>query len=139
MKTQVAQLENENLNLKNDLECLKVKYNQLRLDNSDLSESYSTLSITHETTKQQLDTALKKFNQLKHHAEKKLEEANIEIARVRQTNETEICAIRAKLSRADMKIKTLERGIDEQGKENKELSRICDELVQQIEVLGPNK
>jgi transforming acidic coiled-coil-containing protein 3 len=120
--------------IKKELESIKIKYNQVRLDHTDLKETHQTLLETNLKTASSLETAITKFNQLKHHAEKKLEQANIEIARVRINNEQELAGIRAKSLRAEMRIGTLERGIDDKIKENKELTRICDELVTQMEI-----
>jgi transforming acidic coiled-coil-containing protein 3 len=133
LKTSLLKATEENNSTKEELEDVKLKYKQLRLDHADLSESHTKLRETHETVKSSLESSTTRFTQLKAHAEGKLNEANIEIAKVRHANETETAGIKAKLLRAEMKVGTLERSMQDKIKENAELSRICDDLVQQIE------
>ncbi|KAJ3173288.1 Transforming acidic coiled-coil-containing protein 3 [Irineochytrium annulatum] len=73
------------------------------------------------------------FNDLKKHAEMKIEDANIEIERVRSTLEKELTALRTKLSRAEIRIQSQERTIEMKTEECFELTKICDALLTQIE------
>ena len=62
--------------------------------------------------------------------------ANVEIAKVRASNENELTAMRAKLSRSEIQIHTLDRNLKAKIQENEELSLICDGLVGQIEQMA---
>lgn len=118
------------------LDALKGRYNQLRLDHTDLSEKHTTTLATLSKTSSDLSHATARFDALKTHAEQKLGEANVEIARVRAAAETELTTTRARLSRAEAQANTLERGLKAKNAENAELSLICDGLVAQIEQMA---
>ena len=89
----------------------------------------------HEASEQKALNLEKRYETLKSHAEGKLDEANIEIARVRAGYEKEINGVKLKLSRAEIQIGSLERALKGKEMENEELTKICDGLVQQMESL----
>jgi hypothetical protein len=60
----------------------------------------------------------------------------VEIAKVRAAFDKDLSALKAKSSRADIQILSLERNLQAKIQENAELSQICDGLVSQIEKLG---
>ena len=74
-----------------------------------------------------------RFDKLRQHAEDKLQEANVEIARVRSGYEKEVVHLRAKVSRLEVKVSGLERGLEMKVKENEELLKICDDLERYFE------
>ncbi|KAI8924210.1 transforming acidic coiled-coil-containing protein-domain containing protein [Entophlyctis helioformis] len=80
-----------------------------------------------------LTTATQRFDSLREHAEAKLDEANVEIARVRASYEKELSALRAKLSRVEIQMQSLELNLQAKTQENVELTKICDDLVSQME------
>lgn len=59
--------------------------------------------------------------------------ANHQIKKVRETYEKEISTLKAKLVRAELNVSTLEKTVETKTKENTELSKICDDLLAQIE------
>ncbi|KAI8820333.1 hypothetical protein BJ741DRAFT_682082, partial [Chytriomyces cf. hyalinus JEL632] len=65
--------------------------------------------------------------------EEKLQEANIEIARVRAGLEKEIASLRVKISRSELHMASLEKNVESKAAENAELTKICDDLLMQIE------
>ncbi|XP_031554284.1 transforming acidic coiled-coil-containing protein 3-like [Actinia tenebrosa] len=71
-----------------------------------------------------------KYQMLKKHAEEKIETANIEINRVRRSNDSEMAVMRAALKKEQNKCASLEQAIQQKINENKELTAICDELIQ---------
>ena len=81
----------------------------------------------------------RRYESLKSHAESKLDEANIEIARVRSTFEKEISTLKTKLSRSEVNVASLERSLAGKELENQELTKICDGLVLQMESLNNTK
>ncbi|XP_078079176.1 transforming acidic coiled-coil-containing protein 3-like [Mustelus asterias] len=74
-----------------------------------------------------------RYRALKVHAEEKLNQANEEIAQVRNKYKAEIAALQAHLRKEQMKANSLERSLEEKTKENVELSKICDELISKME------
>ncbi|KAJ3235648.1 Transforming acidic coiled-coil-containing protein 3 [Chytriomyces hyalinus] len=74
-----------------------------------------------------------RYQVLKAHAEEKLQEANIEIARVRAGLEKEIASLRVKISRSELHVASLEKNVESKAAENAELTKICDDLLMQIE------
>ncbi|KAJ3045191.1 hypothetical protein HDV00_011061 [Rhizophlyctis rosea] len=114
-------------------EVVLLKYKQLRIDFEDLKESETKLKEEAVGLKEEVGVLEKRYETLKDHAEQKLESANVEIARVRTTYEKEISALKAKLSRSEVAIKTLERTVESKNEENAELAKICDGLVAQLD------
>ncbi|XP_043566282.1 transforming acidic coiled-coil-containing protein 3 [Chiloscyllium plagiosum] len=74
-----------------------------------------------------------RYQALKAHAEEKLNQANEEIAQVRNKYKAEVAALQAQLRKEQMKTNSLERSLEEKTKENVELSKICDELISKME------
>ncbi|GCC30204.1 hypothetical protein chiPu_0008652 [Chiloscyllium punctatum] len=74
-----------------------------------------------------------RYQALKAHAEEKLNQANEEIAQVRNKYKAEVTALQAQLRKEQMKTNSLERSLEEKTKENVELSKICDELISKME------
>ncbi|GCB69252.1 hypothetical protein scyTo_0010527 [Scyliorhinus torazame] len=76
-----------------------------------------------------------RYQALKVHAEEKLNQANEEIAQVRNKYKAEVAALQAHLRKEQMKANSLERSVEEKTKENVELSKICDELISKMETI----
>ncbi|XP_038649281.1 transforming acidic coiled-coil-containing protein 3 [Scyliorhinus canicula] len=76
-----------------------------------------------------------RYQALKVHAEEKLNQANEEIAQVRNKYKAEVAALKAHLRKEQMKANSLERSLEEKTKENVELSKICDELISKMETI----
>jgi predicted RNase H-like nuclease (RuvC/YqgF family) len=76
----------------------------------------------------ELEVANKRFEALVKHAESKLEEANVEIARVRSAFEKELVQAKSKTSRLEIQNNTLQQSLENKIKENQELMKICDGL-----------
>ncbi len=89
-----------------------------------------------EASEEKAQALERRYDTLKAHAESKLDSANVEIARVRATFEKESAAQKTKISRFELQIASLERNLAGKEEENRELTKICDGLVQQMEALG---
>ncbi|KAM3836553.1 transforming acidic coiled-coil-containing protein 3 [Vipera latastei] len=74
-----------------------------------------------------------RYQALKAHAEEKIDQANEEIAQVRSKAQSEVAALDANLRKEQMKIQSLESSIEQKVKENKELTKICEELISKME------
>ncbi|KAJ1949104.1 hypothetical protein IWQ62_006789, partial [Dispira parvispora] len=82
-----------------------------------------------ELLKENIKIAEQNFETLKGHAEKKIQEANEEINKVRAQKDKEVSLMRVQISKAESKIKTLEASIETKTKENADLMGICDDLI----------
>ncbi|XP_034272015.1 transforming acidic coiled-coil-containing protein 3 isoform X2 [Pantherophis guttatus] len=76
-----------------------------------------------------------RYQALKAHAEEKLDQANEEIAQVRSKAKSEVAALDASLRKEQMRVQSLESSIEQKVKENKELTKICEELISKMEKL----
>ncbi|XP_061553131.1 transforming acidic coiled-coil-containing protein 3 isoform X1 [Phycodurus eques] len=75
----------------------------------------------------------KRYQTLKAHAEEKIGQANEEIAEVRSKNKTEVSALQVQLRREQMKVHSLEKNLDQKVKEAEELTKLCDELISNVQ------
>ncbi|KAM7431597.1 Transforming acidic coiled-coil-containing protein 2 [Porites harrisoni] len=81
---------------------------------------------------EKLKKSEEKYRLLKKHAEEKIESANIEITRVRKSNESEIAVMKAALKKEQTKTASLEKSLQQKVSENAELTAICDELINKM-------
>ncbi|KAJ3102979.1 Transforming acidic coiled-coil-containing protein 3, partial [Physocladia obscura] len=112
---------------------LMTRYRQLRLDAEDEREVSLKLRKVNDEAAEQLKIADARYETLKVYAERKMESANTEIARVRAGLENEISALKIKISRSDLQIESLKKTLDTKEQENLELTKICDDLMVQVE------
>ncbi|XP_041124182.1 transforming acidic coiled-coil-containing protein 3-like [Polyodon spathula] len=77
-----------------------------------------------------------RYQTLKAHAEEKISLANEEIAQVRTKSKAETAALQATLRREQMKIQSLDRSLEQKAKENEELTKLCDELIMNVQKGG---
>ncbi|KAI8902272.1 hypothetical protein BC833DRAFT_426896 [Globomyces pollinis-pini] len=119
-------------NVKGELDSQTLNFKQLRVDFADLREVNSSLRDTCTKLEEDLQKSTVRFDTLREHAESKLEEANVEIAKVQTQYEKELVASRAKISRLECHNNTLERQLEGKIQENLELIRICDGLERQL-------
>ena len=115
---------------------MTLKYKQLRIDNEDFRENEANLKETVQRLQKESSTANARYDLLKSHAEEKMEQANVEIAKVRSSYEKDLGTLKAKLAKAEVQVGTLERTVAAKSQENIELTKICDELLAQIEKAG---
>lgn len=80
-----------------------------------------------------INVAESRYNKLRSHAEEKIEEANKEIASVRETLQSQVLAAEMKLKTAEQEVKSMQRELALKVQDNSELTAICDELVNKLE------
>jgi len=73
-----------------------------------------------------------KYDLLKTHAESKLKEANSRIEELGRGKASEIAKLQALLKKAEMRVNSLERAVEQKIQENHELTVICDELISKV-------
>ncbi|KAJ3237875.1 Transforming acidic coiled-coil-containing protein 3 [Chytriomyces hyalinus] len=117
-----------------ELEDMSTRARQLRFDIEDERDaSKKALLALQQDGDDRVRLIEDRYEVLKAHAEEKLQEANIEIARVRAGLEKEIAALRVKISRSELHVASLEKTVESKVAENAELTKICDDLLMQIE------
>ncbi|KAM9777465.1 transforming acidic coiled-coil-containing protein 3 [Neosynchiropus ocellatus] len=74
-----------------------------------------------------------RYQALKAHAEEKISHANNEIAEVCSKFKAEVSALQVQLRREQMKVQSLERSLEMKEKEGEELTKLCDELIKNVQ------
>nr|XP_057945959.1 transforming acidic coiled-coil-containing protein 3 [Doryrhamphus excisus] len=74
-----------------------------------------------------------RYHTLKAHAEEKIGHANEEIAKVRAKHKTEVSTLQVQLRREQLKVQSLEKNLDQKTKEAEELTKLCDELISNVQ------
>ncbi|KAJ8388270.1 hypothetical protein AAFF_G00135310 [Aldrovandia affinis] len=74
-----------------------------------------------------------RYQTLKVHAEEKIGLANGEIAQVRSKLKAETSALQAQLRREQLKVQSLERSLEQKVKETEELTKLCDDLIVNVQ------
>ncbi|XP_030628201.1 transforming acidic coiled-coil-containing protein 3 [Chanos chanos] len=74
-----------------------------------------------------------RYQSLKAHAEEKINQANQEIAEVRSKLKAEVSALKVQLKREQLKVQSLEKSLDQKTKEVEEVTKLCDELIANVE------
>lgn len=156
----IAQLTRERDGATEDLRAVESSFADLHRRYEKLRGSIESFRRNEETLKQAAlvaqQTAVgleQRCEALRQHAEQKLNEANAEIERLRQAGLTEATVVSAKLKKAEMRIVSLERLVEEvrraaswprcehavtrgrtqRDKEKRELEAICDELIAKVD------
>uniref|UniRef100_A0A0E9WBE0 Transforming acidic coiled-coil-containing protein C-terminal domain-containing protein n=2 Tax=Anguilla anguilla TaxID=7936 RepID=A0A0E9WBE0_ANGAN len=74
-----------------------------------------------------------RYQTLKVHAEEKISLANDEIAQVRSKLKAETSALQAQLRREQLKVCSLEKSLEQKAKETEELTKLCDDLIANVQ------
>jgi len=108
------------------------RYEKLKGVVENFKKNEETLKKATSDYQEKLKRSEEKYRLLKKHAEEKIESANIEIARVRKSNESEIAVMKAALKKEQTKTASLEMSLQQKVSENAELTAICDELINKM-------
>ncbi|KAK2826059.1 hypothetical protein Q5P01_020273 [Channa striata] len=137
-KLNAALLEKDQVS--SDLNAMERSFSELfkRLEKyKDVIEGYKKNEETLKACAQDYLARIKKEEQryqtLKAHAEEKIAHANEEIAEVRSKYKAEVSALHAQLRREQLKVQSLEKTLDQKGKEAEELTKLCDELITKVQ------
>merc|ERR1712179_586291 len=151
----INEKERENVACQIEREKADEERNQILGDLQDVKRAFKDLHKKYERTKEvevinalktnednlkanvtNLSTRFKKgkerYELLKTHAETKLEEANKKLGEVKHSKAAEIAKLTALLRKAEMRVASLERSLEQKNRENKELTTICDELIAKV-------
>lgn len=113
-------------NLKGKFEEARLIIDKQRQTEEGLREMISNLQA-------ELLQADKRYSVFKAGAEDRIADANEELFRIKNSLETELSSSKAKLSRSELRISSLEAAVASKTKENAELMAISDELIQRID------
>ncbi|GIY72794.1 transforming acidic coiled-coil-containing protein 1 [Caerostris extrusa] len=72
------------------------------------------------------------YEMLRVRIQDKLDSANAEIESAKKSGDAEVTVLRAQLKKAEMKISSLEKDLEQKNKENIQLSSICDDLIAKV-------
>ena len=73
-----------------------------------------------------------RYELLRAEAESKLSEANVRLDELKRNKEGEIARLVALCRKADMRVASLERSVEQKTRENEELHQICDDLINRV-------
>lgn len=108
---------------------LHQRYEELKVKAQDLKAQDTTHRTRIAECQAELASAERRYEALRRQAETKLEEAEREINMIRESMESELAVMRARLHKSDLRITSLESMIETKSRENAELMIICDELI----------
>ncbi|XP_048358639.1 transforming acidic coiled-coil-containing protein 3 isoform X2 [Sphaerodactylus townsendi] len=150
----VEDSENQKELAKKELQKVLEEKQQLLCDVNSMEKSFADLLKRSEKRKEAIEGFLKneealkkcvedqaarikreeqRYQALKAHAEEKLSQANEEIAQVRSKAKAELMALQASLRKEQVRVKSLERLVEQKVRENDELTKICDDLISRME------
>ncbi|KAG8175412.1 hypothetical protein JTE90_012204 [Oedothorax gibbosus] len=72
------------------------------------------------------------YEMLRLRIQDKLDSANAEIESAKRSGDAEVTVLRAQMKKAEMKISSLEKDLEQKNKENVQLSNICDDLIAKV-------
>lgn len=108
------------------------KYERTKSVVEGFKQNEDTLKNCLEECTTKLQRQDERYERLKGHAEDTLEKANKEIDNLSRSQDAEIARLTAMLKKTEMKATSLERSVEQKGKENDELTAICDELIAKV-------
>lgn len=139
-KIQIDKLLDERKRLQMQVDAVELSFKELRLRYEDgksaleaSRKSEEALKLANSSLQKDLLLSQERYTKVVQHAEEKIQAANVEISKVRSNYEKDMSATKAKFTRAEMQIKTLEKAMEMKQSENKQLTELCDELLGQLE------
>lgn len=81
---------------------------------------------------QKLSKSEERYEKLKEHVTKKIDDANVLISKERKQKEVDLAGLQAALKKATNKANNLELEIQQKNIENQQLSQICDDLIKKV-------
>ncbi|TRY93357.1 hypothetical protein DNTS_032852 [Danionella cerebrum] len=95
-----------------------------------------TLKQYAQNCKERLEKEEKRYQALKAHAEEKLDQANKSIADIRTKQGVELATLQTQLKREQLKVQSLEKELEQKAKEVKDVTELCDDLLQKVQKHG---
>ena len=73
-----------------------------------------------------------RYDVLKNDANQKLISANSKLEELKRSGELKLIKLRAMVKKEESRVKALESDVEKKMKENEELTKICDQLINQV-------
>lgn len=108
------------------------KYERMKEVISDFKKNEDELKSVVKDYSTRMHRAEEKYTLLKNHAESKINEANERLETVQKSRQVEIAKLSAMLRKAEMKVTSLERTLEQKNREHTELTTICDDLINRV-------
>jgi len=122
-----------------DLQAVERAFNDLHKKYERTKEVVSGFKGNEDMLKASVEDYIKRFRKseerydlLKTHAETKLQDAGERLDAVQKSKAGEIAKLQALLRKAEMRVTSLERAVEQKTHENQELTTICDELISKV-------
>lgn len=132
-------VQNERNQILEDLQAVERAFNDLHRKYERTKEVVGGFKTNEDVLKATVEDLSKRYKKgeeryelLKTHAETKLNEANSRIAEIQRSKSGEIAKLTALLRKAEMRVASLERSVEQKSRENQELTTICDELIGKV-------
>ncbi|CAM4852878.1 unnamed protein product [Rotaria socialis] len=136
VKSERDQMSEDLINAENAYTDVKKRNEKLKLIINEHKTNTDTLKRFSEESVRYTEEQKQKYSVLKQHAQEKLNEANVEIERLRRVNTSEVEGIQTQLRYSQLRVQSLEQELksvkqelEQKKKENIELTNICDELL----------
>jgi len=107
-------------------------YERNRAAAESLHKNEETLKKAMAAYQERLQQEQHKYETLKQHAAQKLEAAQQEMENMKRNLEAESSRIKAVLKKTEMRLSSVEMSLDQKTKENEELTKLCDELINKL-------
>eukprot|EP00092_Neocalanus_flemingeri_P035827 GFUD01039007.1.p1 GENE.GFUD01039007.1~~GFUD01039007.1.p1 ORF type:complete len:2150 (+),score=757.42 GFUD01039007.1:317-6766(+) len=132
-------IQNERNQILEDLQAVERAFNDLHRKYERTKEVVAGFKTNEDVLKATVEDLSRRYKKgedryelLKSHAETKLNEANSRIAEIQKSKSSEIAKLTALLRKAEMRVASLERSVEQKSRENQELTTICDELISKV-------
>ncbi|KAI3646200.1 hypothetical protein MP228_009128 [Amoeboaphelidium protococcarum] len=111
---------------------LRIQFEEQRVQLEKLKKNEDQMKLKQSELQQELVAALNAVEAVKSHAEGKMNEANMELERIKQDFESEKIVLLTQLNRAEAQVGSLQKELDQAVCEKQQLSLICNEFITKL-------
>ncbi|KAG8042398.1 hypothetical protein G9C98_005032 [Cotesia typhae] len=124
---------------KKHLEASEASFNDVHAKYEKIKQTMTMYNSNEVTLRESLENNVEvmkglqnRYEQIKLHAAARLDKANQDLEMMRKQHESEIIKLRAMLKKEELKCNSLTEMIDQKTKENKELTKILDDVIARV-------
>ncbi|CAD6222680.1 GSCOCG00001088001-RA-CDS [Cotesia congregata] len=139
LDTEKAFLLRELADTKKHLEASEASFNDVHAKYEKIKQTMTMYTNNEVTLRESLENNVEvmkglqsRYEQIKLHAATRLEKANQDLEMMQKQHESEIIKLRAMLKKEELKCNSLTEMIDQKAKENKELTKILDDVIARV-------
>ncbi|KAI3635373.1 hypothetical protein MIR68_006939 [Amoeboaphelidium protococcarum] len=111
---------------------LRIQFEKQRVQLEKLKKNENQMKLKQSELQQELVAALNAVEAVKSHAEGKINEANMELERIKQDFESEKIALLTQITRSGAQIGSLQKELDQKVSEKQQISLICNEFITKL-------